>query len=434
MKEYTKENSSQNIVCMLISKGASYRFINRLNALKDRAISKLLNALFIVLIFNIFFDSINDNNMLANCFLRLGKKSKFLNEFTELYQNLEFKGVTFVGDKYCPFVNFSDPLAHKSIEKLAETGANWVAIVVTEYQDYLNSTNIYPLYDNFIKNEYFIYKTETMIGLQNIIEKAKSLNLKVMLKPHIDLSREIFYNVTWRGNIGEKFNTEAEWEAWFASYENFILKYAKLAEKLNVEMFSISCELIATSRKDEYWSKIIQKVRKVYSGLLTDSANHDGEEYNKTWWNELDYIGVDAYYLPMKNQDLEFSKDNFDEILETAINKLKELSEKFKKEVIITEVGFCSGNCRRDEKVILKDHYIQAYFYEKFIKAFAKENFIKGFFWWAWNSDPYFGGLDDMCISPQNKISEYILRKYYGGDTRKVNYKSDERAVCPCTI
>jgi len=199
-------------------------------------------------------------------------------------------------------------------------------------------------------------------------------------------------------------------------------------------MFSVSCELIATSKMDEFWLDIIRKIRKVYSGLLTDSANHDGEEFNKTWWNELDFIGVDAYYLPIKNDDLEFSEINIDQVLNDAVEKLKNLSQKFKKDVIITEVGFCSGNCKREEKVLLKDHYMQAYYYERFIRIFSQHTFIKGYFWWAWNSDPNFGGNEDMCISPQNKLSEYVLRKYYGGDTTKVDYNSDKRAVCPCTI
>ena len=132
--------------------------------------------------------------------------------------------------------------------------------------------------------------------------------------------------------------------------------------------------------------------------------------------------------------NLNFSQENFDQILLDAVQKLKVLSEKFKKDVIITEVGFCSGNCRRDEKVLLKDHYLQAYFYERFIKIFSAQPFIKGYFWWAWNSDPYFGGSEDMCISPQNKLSEYIVRKYYGGKTKDVNYKTDKKAICPCTI
>ena len=41
---------------------------------------------------------------------------------------------------------------------------------------------------------------------------------------------------------------------------------------------------------------MIKQIRTVYTGNLTASAN-PGEEYSKSYWDDLDYIGVDAYYL-----------------------------------------------------------------------------------------------------------------------------------------
>lgn len=352
--------------------------------------------------------------------------------------DIEFKGITFVGDKYCPEVSYEDPNAELSMNKLASTGANWVAIVVTEYQDYLNSTNIYPLYGNeAITNDYYTYKTETIMGLRNMIIKAHSLGLKVMLKPHIDLSKENNFTVIWRGDIGKNFTTQKQWDDWFFSYTKFIVKYAELAEILKVEMFSVSCELINTSKMEVHWRRVIRAIRKVYSGLLVDSANHDGEEFEKVWWNELDYIGVDAYYLPIQSPSLIDIEYTFEKNLTSSLVKLKSLSEKFKKPIIVTEIGFCSGNClirNRNPISTLTDQYIQAYFYESFIKIFSGQNFVKGFFWWAWNSDPFFGGNNDNCISPQNKLAEFVLRRYYGGNITNVDYSPKQSPMCKCTI
>ena len=75
-----------------------------------------------------------------------------------------------------------------------------------------------------------------------------------------------------------------------------ILKYAALAEALEIELFSISCELVAANHYDSNWRELIKKVRAAYTGNLTASAN-PGEEYSKKYWDDLDYIGVDAYYL-----------------------------------------------------------------------------------------------------------------------------------------
>lgn len=37
-------------------------------------------------------------------------------------------------------------------------------------------------------------------------------------------------------------------------------------------------------------------MRAVYTGEITSSANWGGEESGKSWWDAVDYIGVDAYY------------------------------------------------------------------------------------------------------------------------------------------
>ncbi len=52
---------------------------------------------------------------------------------------------------------------------------------------------------------------------------------KVMLKPHIDLVYDS-NRTLWRGDIGRGM-TAGQWQAWFASYTKFILKYAKLAQE-----------------------------------------------------------------------------------------------------------------------------------------------------------------------------------------------------------
>lgn len=102
----------------------------------------------------------------------------------------------------------------RSLEHLQSTGANWVAIVVTQYQDKIDTTDIYPLYDP-IYSDYYTYITATNQELASAIEKAHELNMKVMLKPHIDLTRDPNH---WRGDIGRGFKNESQWSSWFDSY------------------------------------------------------------------------------------------------------------------------------------------------------------------------------------------------------------------------
>jgi hypothetical protein len=141
-----------------------------------------------------FYISSSTSMLTTNNIKRINKKNNKSKKDLEI----EFKGISFIGNKYCPEVPYDSPLALLSLEKLRETGANWVAIVVTEYQDYTNSTEVYPIYENYPKNDYYTYKTETKKGLKKLINHAKNLNLSVLLKPHIDLAKEPNYNTVWR--------------------------------------------------------------------------------------------------------------------------------------------------------------------------------------------------------------------------------------------
>ena len=38
-------------------------------------------------------------------------------------------------------------------------------------------------------------------------------------------------------------------------------------------------------------------MREVYDGKLISATNYGGEEVSTQYWDALDYIGVDAYYL-----------------------------------------------------------------------------------------------------------------------------------------
>ncbi len=257
--------------------------------------------------------------------------------------------------------------------------------------------------------------------------------MKVMMKPHIDLSKEPNFDSIWRGDIGG-FKSESDWNKWFTSYEKMIIKYATLSKELKVEMFSVSCELISVNHRDNEWRQIIKNIRDVYKGALVSSANHSGEENSKTWWDALDYIGVDAYYM---GGDLRSNQKTIDKSLDDIMDNLESLSKKWKKDVIITEYGFCSGKCKINDRSYvpnLTDHYLQAYFYERSIYKFSQKNFIKGIFFWAWNTDPNSGGRNDHCITPQHKVAEAVMTSYYGGNVGTFTETLSDKAKCKCTI
>lgn len=54
--------------------------------------------------------------------------------------------MTFTNGKYCPDVRFGTKESDLSLDNLAKTGSTWVAIVVTQFQKDINSTEIKSMY------------------------------------------------------------------------------------------------------------------------------------------------------------------------------------------------------------------------------------------------------------------------------------------------
>ena len=71
---------------------------------------------------------------------------------------------------------------------------------------------------------------------------------------------------------------------------------AKIADSLGVEMLCIGTEWKSAVReRPQFWSNVIDSVRKVYQGKLTYAANWDDYD-DVPFWSKLDYIGVNAYW------------------------------------------------------------------------------------------------------------------------------------------
>lgn len=105
----------------------------------------------------------------------------------------DMAGITFTGGRYCPNVTMGSEDSRHSLQHLASTGANWVSIVVTQYQWNISSTSIFPLYNGSkvrdVTSGYYEFITLTDAEVTAAIRHAHELGLKVMLKPHVDLLR-----------------------------------------------------------------------------------------------------------------------------------------------------------------------------------------------------------------------------------------------------
>ena len=297
---------------------------------------------------------------------------------------------------------YSTPEADQTLDELAATGAEWIALIVTCYQETYLDTEI----------TCDLPRTPTDGDLAHVIQSAHNLGLKVMLKPHIDLNSDPDH---WRGNIGQGF-TEEQWQAWFNSYQVAITHYAMLAQAHKVEQFSVGTELVGTSQRETDWRQLITVVRKTYDGTLVYASNHGGEEQRITWWDALDYIGVDAYYpLTDKNNptvaELEAAWEQPIAILETLHNR-------YKKPIILTEIGYRSvdGANRQPWEWGASgqvDGQEQADSYQAALQSLWGQPWLAGLYWWNWDTFPGQGGPGDTGFTPHNKPAEKVLQTYY---------------------
>lgn len=300
---------------------------------------------------------------------------------------------------------YATPEADQALAQLAATGAGWVAIVVTGYQDTHASTAIRR--DR--------RATPSDAELAQAIRTARQLGLRVMLKPHVDLSRD---PERWRGDIGAAFADEAEWQAWFAAYRAFIDHYAALAQQNGVDQFCVGTELAATSQRDEDWRRVVAGVRERFAGPLTYASNHGGEEARITWWDAVDYIGVDAYYSLARDHEPSVDELKAAWVARGYLDTLAGLAARYRRPVLITEIGYRSADGAamapwRWQGEAALDLQEQADAYQAALDVLWGRPWLAGMYWWHWDADPGRGGPEDADFTPQGKPALEVLREFY---------------------
>jgi hypothetical protein len=260
-------------------------------------------------------------------------------------------------------------VSDQTLGYLKKLGVGHIAIMVVWVQDTIGEKSVHPDPKDTPEDK----------AIAHAINKAHSLGMKVMLKPHVDVKTG-----EWRGDIIPS-------KDWFVSYKNHLIYYAKLANLYNVELFSIGTELTNTTASNwqSEWSEIIKEIRQVYLGRLVYSANWD--EYKTVgFWDELDFIGIDAYFPlttkkdPTKEELIVAWQRNAVEIEEW----LKE--KRITKPVIFAEVGYCSADGTNIQPWVafanspdaIIDQQEQADSLEAMLAVCSRYPWFRGFYWW----------------------------------------------------
>ncbi len=307
------------------------------------------------------------------------------------YPRLFFqKGVNFTAE--FPDV-YASEAARRMLERLPEVGVNAVALV-----PYGWSRGSPPRVVLNTGPESW----ESDEGLEGIAQVAHARGLKVMLKPGI------WSGTGFAGDID--FRSAEDRARWFDQYRLFLEHYARLATRIHADLFCVGGEFVKLTRYDAEWRKLIARVRELYSGPLVYAANHGEEFESLTFWDALDYIGLQEYYpLP----------DNLS--TEALMEKVEAVQRKFQKPVIFTEAGFPSVERPNRKpwdafgrKASLED---QARCYEAIYRAFYHQPWFEGMYWWAIGTNGY-GGPNDPSHTPWGKPAMEVVKRWYSQEGR----------------
>jgi hypothetical protein len=277
-------------------------------------------------------------------------------------------------------------------------------LIVTCYQENSASTQISAT-----------ESTPTDASLIHAIDQAHSLGLKVMLKPHVNVSHNVYRG---RGGIGRDFITQSSWNNWFASYRAFIEHYASLAAAHGVEQFCVGCELKETISRTADWRAVIAGVRSRYGGPLTYASTQSVEVTDIRWWDALDFIGIDAYHSPLSDQVHPALKE-LKAAWKPYVEFLARLSARWQKPILFTEIGYRSVEGTAEHPSDWKfqgkvDLQAQADCYQAVFESVYGEPWFAGLFWWSWDPNLLQGGPDDSSFSPHDKPAEEIIRRWFG--------------------
>ncbi len=275
-------------------------------------------------------------------------------------------------------------------------GVRHIAIMIPVYQETVNSQEI-------VIHDFPGGDTPMDKAIIHAIKTAHSLGMKVMLKPHVDC-----LDGTFRGDI-------IPLEAWFESYKKMVLRYARLAEENNVEIFCVGTELENTtfSRWETEWRDIIASIKEIYKGYLTYSSNWT--EYKEvSFWDLMDLIGIDAYFpLTGKNDPTkEELKGAWERVADGIENWLKE--KNLNKSVIFTELGYVSSDGANKQPWATlnnpEDQAEQADSLEAALTVLSKRNWFKGMYLWQYFPQERWSPLGYPI---RGKEAEKILGEWY---------------------
>jgi hypothetical protein len=302
--------------------------------------------------------------------------------------------------------------ANDRINQLVKNNIEGVAIIPFFYQQTELTKVLHP------KNgDIGVWTRYDSVYIKSVTELHER-GIHIFLKPHI------WMRDGWRSNI--HMDNEQEWTTWFESYRKHMVHQAMLAEFLNVDLFCIGTELRTSIKaQPKKWDELIAEVKSVYSGKLTYAMNWDDDFDDIKFWDQMDYIGIQAYFPLTKNRNPSLGdvKNGWTKHIE----KLEKVSKEYAKPILFSEIGYRSDEIATVEPWVwdsaindttnIVSNHVQNLAYEALFQELWDKKWFAGMYFWQWhidhNEDESHSKMD---FTPRYKSAENTMAKWYGRD------------------
>jgi hypothetical protein len=257
------------------------------------------------------------------------------------------------------------------------------------------------------------------------IKKGTRLGMRASLNPFIEIDNPKGIGHEWRGTLNF---SGSNLERFFRHYSHYLSEMATLAREIGACRLYIGSELKAltvnpSARK--HWTALIQSVRRILGKggtTLTYAANHD--DYTKVpFWDELDEIGIDAYFLLVPQTlavgrgkpSIETVQTGWEKILEP----IKRFSEERHKSVIFSEWGTVPFDLTTSQPWNWKPSEIadpeeQLHAYQGTLAALLSQgNWLEGVVFWHWGMPGNEGS--PYRITSNSQVGRFI-RSFLGSE------------------
>jgi len=283
------------------------------------------------------------------------------------------------------------------LDQLVADNVNSLSIAFPVYTDGLRANAVHAGRD-----------TPSDAALTALVSQARARGFTVMLRPLLD---EASFLPNWRGEI-----QPASRPAWFASYGDLILGYARLAQREGVDSLGIGSELNSMETDVDGWRDLIARVRQVYTGQVTYSVNW-GSTFPRTgFWPQLDFLSVDAYF-PLDRTPAQATVAQLAADWQRWMDLLHRAVQPFGKSIVFTEVGVAPRtgahlkpwNSEAGTSVNLDE---QRAYYEATCQVAASA--ISGLYWWFVGPSLPGGAMAPDDFNPLTRPAEGAMQACYG--------------------